>query len=389
MKVARVGRGLTVAFFVFAALLQAQKPADPCKSADQSLAQGLYETAKTQYEACLKQGPVHFEALSNLGIVYVQLGQMDQAIRTYNQALALDPGNPQVRMNLGLAYLKTNRFLEAAPEFERSLMANLDDPKAEELLAFCHYQLKQYELAAVEAARAYRAKPDEPSAAFILGSSYLRLGLYKEAIPLLYTSLQKANSAEGHAVLGEAFLGVKAYRQALAEFQKAFALAPQTSGIHAELGTAYAGTGDTDKAVAEFEEELKQDANSFEANYYLGRLKRLGGDDENAKKYLTKADQLRPDDPSVAYEYAVYAMKDKDYARAEKLLEDTLNKVPSYTDAHVLLAEVYFKTHHREEGARETAIVNSLKKAEQEREDAEGKLHTAQGSDSKSGPGRR
>src|SRR5439155_3231306 len=112
---------------------------DACQSANRALAEHRYETARLQYETCLKQATPGIENLSNLGMAYAQLGQFDQAIKTYHQALALDPGNPALRMNLGLAYLKSGRTAEAKVEFARTLMADLYIAKAQELLAFCFY----------------------------------------------------------------------------------------------------------------------------------------------------------------------------------------------------------------------------------------------------------
>lgn len=367
---------LGVAIVLSASFAQAgaQKAAeDACQSANRSLAQGHFETARIQYEACLTQGPPSFENLSNLGMAYAQLGLFDQATKTYNQALALDPGNPAVHMNMGLAYLKAGRTAEAGAEFARTLMVDLNNAKAEELLAFCLYQSKNYELAAVEAERAYSARPEETSAEFLLGSSYLKLGLYRQAIPLLYDAAQKTNSAGTRAILGEAFLGVKAYKEALKEFNKVLAEAPETPGLHADLGTAYAGLSKTDEAIAEYQKELARDPNSFDANYYLGRLKRLAGDAEESRKLLAKADQLRPHDPSVDYEYAVFAIQGRDYPKAEALLDGILQRLPGYMDAHVLLAEVYFKTKRPDDARREKAIVEALRQADQERVIAEGK----------------
>src|SRR5439155_10823957 len=268
---------------------------DACQSATRALAEHRYETARLQYETCLKQAVPGVENLSNLGMAYAQLGQFDQAIKTYHQALALDPGNPALRMNLGLAYLKSGRTAEAKVEFARTLMADLNNAKAQELLALCHYQSKEFELAALEAERALSAR-QEDSTAFLLGSAYLKLGLYREAIPLLYGAAQKTKSPETRLVLGEAFLGVKAYSSALKEFLAAEAASPETPGLHNDLGTAYAGLGQPDKAQAEFETQLAATPNDFEANYYLGRLKRLANDPEGAKQFLAKADRGRPGD---------------------------------------------------------------------------------------------
>ena len=355
-------------------LVPAQTKEPPsCVIGDRALAQGQPQLALEEYEKCLPEAPSSLKTLSNLGMAYAGLSQFDQAIRFYAQALALDPGNPPVRLNLGLAYMKTNRPEQAAKEFARSLMGDPGNVRALELLAVCHFQLKDFELAAYEAEQVLKAEPKESSAAFLLGSSLLRLGIYKPAIPLIYSSIEKSDTPEAHQVLGQAFLGVKVYRQALKEFQQAERLAPDRAEIHSQLGTAHAGLGETDKAIAEFEKELEKDPNNFDANYYLGRLNRLSNNMDAARKYLAKADGLRPGDPSVAYEYAVLAMGDHDYAQAESLLLKIIQELPDYLDAHVLLAEVYFHLHRTTDGRREKALVEAMKSAEQVRLEAEGK----------------
>src|SRR5207245_4728323 len=128
-------------------------------------------------------------------------------------------------------------------------------------------------------------------------------------------ALRTAWSAETHGILGEAYMGVKAYKRAQDEVRKVLDLTPRMPGLHAGLGTAYSGLGNTDQAIAEYEKELATEPSSFEANYYLGRLKRLSGDLEAAKKYLEKAEQVRPEDPSIVFEKAVFAFQSKDYPK--------------------------------------------------------------------------
>ncbi len=349
-----------------------EKNEDVCKAADRALAAGNFEVARSQYQTCLRQALPRFETLSNLGVVYAHFGQFDEAIATYQQAVALRSENPNVRTNLGLALLKTGRYDEAAREFARALLVDPGNAQVQELLAFCQYQLKQYELAALQAERARKARPNEASAAFLLGSAYSKMGLYDKAIPLIAFALRQAGTAETHAIMGETYLGVRAYRRALDEFTKAVEMQPQMPGLHSHMGVAYAGLGNTGQAIAEFEKALEKDSEDFDSNYYLGHLRRLGGDAEGAKKFLAKADQLRPGDPSVLYEYAVFALQAKDYAKAESLLRQVLDKYPNYTEAHVLLSQVYFRTRRREGGEREKAIAEALQKDEQARRSSHG-----------------
>src|SRR5262245_4494982 len=82
---------------------------------------GDYATAETNYKQVLELQPQHFEALANLGVVYVNLGRLDEAIVSYRKALEISYLNGPLRMNLGLAYYKAARYAEALPEFDKVL----------------------------------------------------------------------------------------------------------------------------------------------------------------------------------------------------------------------------------------------------------------------------
>jgi tetratricopeptide (TPR) repeat protein len=385
----------TAAIVVFAGMVAAEalavSPKQPpaCVVGAEALAQKQPELAVTEYNKCLSSHPPTFEILSNLGMAYAQLKQFPNAIQTYVQALALNPDSARVRMNLGLAYLKTGHPKRASKQFARSLMTDPHNAKTLELLAYCHYQMRDFELAGYEAGLVHKAVPGDPSSEFLLGSSYLQLGMFRRAIPLIYDSVSKSKSPGAYMVLGEAFLGVKAWRQALESFQKAVSLDPNMPGIYADLGTAYEGVGQPDKAMVALKKELARDPNDFEANYLLGRTDRINGDDADALKYLGRAEKLHPGDASVAYEYAVLAMQHQDYAKAESILRGILQKLPGYTDAHVLLAEVYFRMHKNQEGMREKAIVAALKDAQHARTVAEGQALSQESSKGVTTPARQ
>ncbi len=345
-----------------------------CILGDQALAQKQPDLAVIQYNECLSKNPPTFKILSNLGIAYAQQTQFAEAIQAYGQALALEPDDATVHVNLGLAYIKTNRPKEAAEQFARSLISDPDNAKTLELLAYAHFAMGDYALAAYEVGLVQRAMPDDHSSEFILGSSYLRLGMSLQAIPLIYDSVSQSKSPDAYKVLGEALLDMKAFGPALENFQKAAGLKPNMPGIYSDLSLAYTGLGKPDKAMDALKQELARDPNDFTANYLLGHDDRVNGDETEALKYLDKASQTDPGNTSVDYEYAVLAMKHEDYAKAESILRGILQKLPGYTDAHVLLAQVDFRLHKTDDGMREKAIVTALQRAEQTRSEAEKKV---------------
>ena len=343
-----------------------------CVLGDQALAQKQADLAVIEYNKCLSKSPPNFKMLSNLGIAYAQQQKFPEAIQAYGQALALDPENANVLINLGLAYMKTNRPKEASAQFARSLMADPHDAKALELLAYAHFEMGEYALAGYEAGVVHQASPGDATAAYIQGASYLRLGMNVQAIPLIDSSLSQVKSAEVYMILGEAMLGVKNWQGALEAFRKAEKMDPKMPGVYADLGAGLAAMAELDLAKEAFLKELARDPNNFKGNYLLGQLDRVQGDNADALKYLEKANELQSDNPGPAYELSVLAVQNQDYQKAETILDGILQKYPSLTDAHVLLAQVYYRLHKTQEAMRERAIAAALQEADHARLQAEG-----------------
>ncbi len=361
---------------------QGQEP-PACVLGDQALAQKQPDLAVIEYNKCLSKNPPTFKMLSNLGIAYAQQKKFPEAIQAYGQALALDPENANVLTNLGLAYMKTSRPKEASEQFARALITDPHNAKTLELLAYAHFALGDYPLAGYEASVVHQASPGDPTAAYILGASYMRMGMNVEAIPLIESSLSQVKSAETYMILGEALLGVKNWQPALEAFRQAEKMDPTLPSLYADLGAGLAAMAELDDAKAAFLKELARDPNNFKANYLLGQLDRTQGDNADAQKYLEKASELESGNPGPAYELSVLAVQqaagekleaaNQDYSKAEALLESILQKYPSLTDAHVLLAQVYFRLHKTQEGTRERAIAAALQQADHERLQAEGR----------------
>lgn len=68
--------------------------------------------------------PDNGEAWAQLGNLYFDSGQVDEAITAYNRSLALIPDNPNVLTDLGVMYRRKGRPLEAIKCFDRAIQAN-------------------------------------------------------------------------------------------------------------------------------------------------------------------------------------------------------------------------------------------------------------------------
>jgi tetratricopeptide (TPR) repeat protein len=291
---------------------------------------------------------------------------MEEAIGSYTKALTLDPSNSEIEFNLSVALIKEGNYTLAADHLKH-LQRTGNDVRYDELLAFCYYHLQSYSLAARTAERVYAVDPNDPANALILGSTYERMGLYEKALPLITLALKSAGSDEGHLILAHTLNGLHRYAEAESELKQIVVNAPNFPGLHEAMGEVYVGTERTPQAEAEFAAAIQQDANDFEANYFLGRLKRFDGDLAFAKRYLSVADQLRPHSSEVEYERAEIAMKERRFADAVPLLESVIKAEPDQAQAYLSLAEAYQHVGRREDAQREGEMYNTKLRESRER----------------------
>jgi uncharacterized protein (AIM24 family) len=86
------------------------------------------DQARPIYEDLVERMPTDASHRLNLGLVYLKLGNSEQAIRSLEASRALDPGQGRAVSYLGLAYARAGRYAEAYRSF---LLANQNDLASE------------------------------------------------------------------------------------------------------------------------------------------------------------------------------------------------------------------------------------------------------------------
>jgi Flp pilus assembly protein TadD len=80
--------------------------------------------------------PAFAEAHTDLGVEYINLGLLDDAVTEFRSATALDPATSVHHANLGLALMILGRFREAEPEARTAVALDGTSTKAQYLLGY-------------------------------------------------------------------------------------------------------------------------------------------------------------------------------------------------------------------------------------------------------------
>ena len=324
--------------------------------------------ARDAYLAALKLEPSRVDANANLGLIYVQLRQFDDAIRHYRRALATDPKQTTIRFHLGAACFQAGKLEEARKELAAVVLATPADLRARQLLAIALLRLNRLDEGATHLEKVYQAQPTNLEAAYTLTSTYLRTRQLDKAQQIIVRSLNQLDTAEANLLVGSYETARHNYLRALTRLKKAQQQNPKLPGLHSALGHAYVLTGNRQLAAEMFQKELETTADDFNALAFLGWLYREDGRLQEAYRLLRKALEARPEETGVLFQLAQISQTQGGAEETAQLLERVVALKPDHLASHVLLAQIYFKQKRLQDAQRERQIIDRLNVQEQEKQ---------------------
>jgi tetratricopeptide (TPR) repeat protein len=160
----------------------------------------------------------------------VQFEQYDEALARIRVAAYLAPKNPQVLRLMGGLYLQNQQL-------ERGIQV-------------------------LESARAIA--PDDPSVLFALGAAYGQQKRWSDALPTLQAGLKLQDSPSGRFDLGNVYMTMGQFTQAIEQFRQAVALESKMWPAVNNIGLALYELGDRENALKEWQAALTIDPTAAE-----------------------------------------------------------------------------------------------------------------------------
>src|SRR5229473_201767 len=196
-------------------------------------------------------------AHSKLGQLYSLQQQYDQAIAECERAIALDPSNADSYFVQATVLNMAGRYEEALRALAQAMRLN---PRyaplyLERELGRAYYGVGRYAEAITTLKEANRRLPSLVDVHVLLALSYLGQWLSQEGpadqtLEPALTAARRALALDfGHVVLGDAYLYQKQYDQALAEMERAVAVAPTEARGHAALAMVLSYMGRSEDAL--------------------------------------------------------------------------------------------------------------------------------------------
>jgi tetratricopeptide (TPR) repeat protein len=188
-----------------------------------------YIDIETLWHTTLARNPECWMAHTNLGLVLLQKGKIDDGIAHYRLALQMQPDWWDAEYNLGTALLGKAQFDEAILHCERAVRMRPTDPDARVSLGDALFQKGRIDEAIAQYQEAITAHPDHFLARYSLGHALLEKGELDSAIQVCRSALLlRPSDTDCLTTLAIALEEKGNPTEAIQHYRKALEVAPES-----------------------------------------------------------------------------------------------------------------------------------------------------------------
>ena len=303
--------------------------------------QGQLQQALEQTKTLLQQFPSSSVLHNISGAIYVGLGQLDDAVKAYNKALAFKPDYAGAHYNMGIALQVQGKLEEAIEAYNKALAIKPDYADAYNNMGNVLKEQGKLDEAIGAYNKALAIKPDYADAYYNMGTALKEQGKLDEAIGAYNKALAiKPDYAVAYYNMGTALKEQGKLGEAIGAYNKALAIKPDYADAYNNMGNALKEQGKLDEAIASYNKALSIKPDYAVAYYNIGTtLKDQGKLDEAIASYnkalAIKTDyadayynmgtvlqeQSKPEEAIENYNKALAIKPDFENARTQKLYQ--------------------------------------------------------------------
>lgn len=258
--------------------------------------QGMLAEAERIYEAVLQVQPKHFDALHLLGIVALQTRRTQRGVDLIKNAIRLNANDPTKYNDLGMGQIELKRFNDALASFDKAIALRPDFAAAHFNRGNALKNMKRLQEALASYTKAIALNQRFVAAYNNRGNTLQEVKRFDEALADYDKAIAlKSDNAVTHNNRGNAFKELKRFEDALASYDKAIALQPDYAEAFNQRGVVLRELERTEEALASFNKAIALQPNDpglhVNRGAALQQLKQL----RDALASYDKALALKPD----------------------------------------------------------------------------------------------
>jgi protein O-GlcNAc transferase len=264
------------------------------------LQDGRHEAAVRLLRAAADRVPDNVRYQRGLAQALQSLERWPEAAAALRRALELEPDSFETRLDLGVALQRGGEQAAAAVAYRAALAQKSDDPRALGNLGAVLQEMGELDEATRHLESAARLEPNAASHAINLAIVFHRRRDFASAESILRAVLaREPDNTDAAFNLGNALRGLGRPREAIELYRRAAASRPGHAEALNNLGNAYKETGDFAAAMDAFEAALAARPRYTTAINNAGCLKRTLGRLDEAEDLLRHGLALDPRHPAL------------------------------------------------------------------------------------------
>lgn len=234
---------------------------------------GNLEKAAEEYELAINKGALLGDYI-NLAALYKEIGKLDPALIIYKKVLGENPNNASIYLNMGNIYLEKEQYQEAIDILNKGVKLDNSLLALKTKLASAYYFNKDYEMAKKYYNDVIKANANIYQAYYFLGEIYyqidnnlkLAINYYQQAVS--YNN----NYVNAYLSLGDLYLEQDETYKAMAQYLKALESNSEYPDAHYRLALAYQKMNMKQAAIEELRKTLHLDSSYNKARLLLNKL---------------------------------------------------------------------------------------------------------------------
>ncbi|XP_026678435.1 UDP-N-acetylglucosamine--peptide N-acetylglucosaminyltransferase 110 kDa subunit [Diaphorina citri] len=289
----------------------------------------------------IKQNPLLAEAYSNLGNVYKERGQLQEALENYRHAVRLKPDFIDGYINLAAALVAAGDMEQAVQAYVTALQYNPDLYCVRSDLGNLLKALGRLDEAKSCYLKAIETRPDFAVAWSNLGCVFNAQG----EIWLAIHHFEKAvsldpNFLDAYINLGNVLKEARIFDRAVAAYLRALNLSPNNAVVHGNLACVYYEQGLIDLAIDTYRRAIELQPNFPDAYCNLANALKEKGQVSEAEECYNTALRLCPTHADSLNNLANIKREQGYIEEATRLYLKALEVFPEFAAAHSNLASV-------------------------------------------------
>ncbi len=327
------------------------------KNVDYSAARSLYkqkkyEEALTKIKKAIKASP-SADAYYLLGIIQEKLGNEEEAIEAYDEAIAKNGDLKDAHLNAGIIHYNKEDFEASSGYFEKVAQLDPSDTENQGFLGRAHYSSGRFFKAIEPLELALKADGDNGELHYYLAMAYKASGKQDNLVKShLERSKEKGFEGAETAMKGENIKhynnGILAYRagryqEAVSHFDNAINEDPNIPKYYYNKGLAYGKSKNYAKAEQSFKAAIGKDEGYGKAHLALANLKFTLGELDLAASSFEDAIRFGMTEAYIYYNLGNTYYNMQNYASASSNYKKAISADPANTDYKYNLGLAYAK----------------------------------------------